>query len=44
MTSYVSSMPLRALGFTLIGAAVGAGINAIYLLITSRTSVEEQAS
>jgi len=44
MTTYVTSMPARAILFTLAGAAVGAGINAVYLLITSRTSVEEQTS
>jgi branched-chain amino acid transport system permease protein len=44
MSFYVTSMPLRAIAFTLIGAAIGAGINSVYLLITSRTSVEEQAS
>ena len=44
MSFYVTSMPARALAFTLFGAAVGAGINSIYLLITSRTSVEEQTS
>ncbi len=44
MLSYVTSLPLRAIAFTLIGAAIGAGINAVYLLITSRTSVEEHAS
>ena len=44
MTFYLTSMPGRALIFTFGGAAIGAGINAAYLLITSRTAVEEQAS
>ena len=44
MTTFVAGMPGRALVFTLAGALIGAGINAIYLLITSRTSVEEQPS
>ncbi len=44
MTTYITGMPTRAILFTLAGAAVGAGINAVYLLITSRTSVEEQRS
>jgi hypothetical protein len=44
MTTFVTSAPARALIFTLGGAAVAAGINAVYLLVTSRTSVEEQTS
>jgi branched-chain amino acid transport system permease protein len=44
MTSFVTSMPARAIIFTLGGAAIGAGINAIYLLITSHTAVGEKTS
>jgi len=44
MASFVSGMPARALLFTLGGALIGAGITAIYLFVTSRTAVEEQAS
>ncbi len=44
MTSFVTDMPARAFIFTALGAAIAAGINAIYLLITSRTAVEEQMS
>ncbi len=44
LTSFVTGMPGRALAFTLGGAVIGAGINAVYLLITSRTAVEEQPS
>ena len=44
MSAFVSDMPARALAFTLGGALIAAGINAVYLLITSRTSVEEQTS
>jgi branched-chain amino acid transport system permease protein len=44
MTHFVTGMPGRALIFTLGGAAIGAGINAIYLLISSRTAVEGQPS
>jgi branched-chain amino acid transport system permease protein len=44
MSAFVTGTPARALIFTLGGAAIGAGINAIYLLITSRTAVEELAS
>lgn len=44
MTSFVTSMPVWTIIFTLGGAVIGAGINAIYLLITSRTAVEEQTS
>jgi hypothetical protein len=44
MTSYVTGMPVRAIIFTLGGAAVGAGINAFALLIASRTAVEEPPS
>jgi branched-chain amino acid transport system permease protein len=42
MTAFVTSTPARALIFTLGGAAVATGINAVHLLVTSRTSVEEQ--
>jgi branched-chain amino acid transport system permease protein len=42
MTSFVTTMPVWTIIFTLGGAAIGAGINAIHLLITSRTSVDEQ--
>ncbi len=44
MTRFIFGMPGRALVFTLAGALIGAGINAIYLLVTSRTAVEEQPS
>jgi branched-chain amino acid transport system permease protein len=44
MTRFVFGMPARALVFTLGGALIGAGINAIYLLVTSRTAVAEQPS
>jgi branched-chain amino acid transport system permease protein len=44
MTAYVGGMPARALIFTLGGAAIGAGINAVYLLVTSRSAVGGQAS
>jgi hypothetical protein len=44
MTSYVTGMPARAIIFTLGGAAIGAGINAVALLITGRTAVEEPPS
>jgi branched-chain amino acid transport system permease protein len=44
MTSYVTGMPARAIIFTLGGAAIGAGINAVALLIASRTAVEEPPS
>ncbi len=44
MSTFVSNTPARALLFTLGGAVIAAGINAVYLLITSRTSVEEQTS
>jgi hypothetical protein len=44
MTSYVTGMPVRAIIFTLGGAAIGAGINAVALLITGRTAVEEPPS
>lgn len=44
MTAYIASTPARAVIFTLGGAAIGAGINAVYLLITSRSAVAGQAS
>jgi branched-chain amino acid transport system permease protein len=44
MTTFAAGHSARALIFTLGGAAIAAGINAIYLLITSRTSVGEQTS
>jgi branched-chain amino acid transport system permease protein len=44
MTSFITGMPARALLFILGGAAIGAGLNAVYLLISSRTAVEEQTS
>ena len=44
MLSFVTDLPTRAIVFTLGGAAIAAAINAIYLLIVSRTSVEEQTS
>jgi branched-chain amino acid transport system permease protein len=44
MTSYVTGMPERTFIFTLGGAAIGAGINAVALLIASRTAVEEPPS
>jgi branched-chain amino acid transport system permease protein len=44
MSTYVTSMPARALIFTVAGAAVGAVINLISLFWTSRTSVEAKAS
>ena len=44
MTSYVTGMPARAIIFTLGGAAIGAVINAVALLIASRTAVEEPPS
>jgi hypothetical protein len=44
MTSYVTGMPARAIIFTLGGAAIGAAINAVALLIASRTAVEEPPS
>ena len=44
MTAYIASMPARALIFTLGGAAIGAGINAIYFFVTSRSAAEGQAS
>jgi branched-chain amino acid transport system permease protein len=44
MTTFVTSTPARALIFTLGGAAIAAGINVVYLFMTSRTSVEEQTS
>jgi branched-chain amino acid transport system permease protein len=42
MASFVTGMPARAVIFTLGGAAIGAGVNALYLLITSRSAVEGQ--
>ena len=42
LTFFVTGMPARALIFTLGGAAIGSGISAIYLLVTSRTAVEGQ--
>ncbi|MBI1201155.1 MAG: branched-chain amino acid ABC transporter permease [Rhodopseudomonas sp.] len=44
MLSFVTDLPTRAILFTLGGAVIAAAINAIYLLLTSRTAVEEQAS
>ena len=44
VTTYLSSYPARALAFTLIGAAIAVAINAIYLLFTSRSAVEGQAT
>lgn len=44
MTSFIAGTPARAILFTLGGAAVGAGINAVYLFFTSRTAVEGQPS
>ncbi|HEY7229012.1 MAG TPA: branched-chain amino acid ABC transporter permease, partial [Pseudolabrys sp.] len=44
MTSYVTGMPARAIIFTLGGAAVGAAVNVVALLIASRTAVEESPS
>jgi branched-chain amino acid transport system permease protein len=43
MSAFVTGMPARAIIFTLAGAVVGAGINALYLYSTSRTAVEERA-
>ena len=42
MASFVTTMPARAIIFTLGGAAIGAGINGLYLLITSRSAIEGQ--
>ncbi|HVZ51831.1 MAG TPA: branched-chain amino acid ABC transporter permease [Pseudolabrys sp.] len=44
MSSFVAGTPARAFIFTLGGAAIGAGINAVYLLITSRSAVAGAAS
>jgi hypothetical protein len=44
MSTYVTSMPARALIFTVVGAAVAAAINLVSLFWTSRTSVEAKAS
>jgi hypothetical protein len=44
LSTFVTSMPARALVFTIAGAAVAVGINLIYLFSTSRTSVEAKAS
>jgi branched-chain amino acid transport system permease protein len=44
ITSYVTDMTARAIIFALGGAAIGAGINAVALLIASRTAVEERPS
>lgn len=44
MTAYVTGLPAQVAVFTLGGAAIGAGINAFYLLLTSRSAVEGQAS
>lgn len=44
VTTYIASMPARALIFAVGGAAIGAGINAVYLIATSRTAVEGRAS
>jgi branched-chain amino acid transport system permease protein len=44
MTSYVTGMPVRAIIFTLGGAAIGMAINSVALLIASRTAVEETPS
>src|SRR5262249_31494511 len=38
VTSYVTGMPVRAIIFTLGGAAIGVAINAVALLIASRTA------
>ena len=43
MTAFVGGYPGSALVFTFGGALIGAGINAIYLLFTSRTAVERNA-
>jgi branched-chain amino acid transport system permease protein len=44
LSTFVTAMPARALIFTIGGAAIAVGINAVYLLVTSRTSVEAKAS
>jgi len=44
MSAFVGHYPARALIFTAVGAAVGAAINAVYLLVTSRSAVGEAAS
>ncbi|MGE0061448.1 MAG: branched-chain amino acid ABC transporter permease [Xanthobacteraceae bacterium] len=44
LSTFVTSMPARALVFTLGGAAIGMAINLIYLFSTSRTAVEAKAS
>jgi ribose/xylose/arabinose/galactoside ABC-type transport system permease subunit len=43
MSAFVTGLPARAFIFTLGGAAIGAGINALYLVATSRTALEERA-
>ena len=40
MSVFVTNTPARALVFTLGGAALAVGINAVYLFYTSRTAVE----
>ena len=44
MTTYLSTFPARAFAFTLIGAAIAVAIHGVYLLFTSRSAVEGQAS
>jgi branched-chain amino acid transport system permease protein len=44
MSVYITDMPGRAFIFTLGGALIGAGINAIYLFFTSRSAVEGRTS
>jgi branched-chain amino acid transport system permease protein len=44
MSSFVTGVPARASIFVLGGAAIGAGINAAYLLATSREAVTERTS
>jgi hypothetical protein len=44
MSVYITDMPSRAFIFTLGGALIGAGINAIYLFFTSRSAVEGRTS
>jgi branched-chain amino acid transport system permease protein len=44
MSLFVSAFPLRVVAFIALGAAAGILINAVYLLITSRSAVERPAS
>jgi branched-chain amino acid transport system permease protein len=43
ITQFVAGYPARAFIFTLGGALIGAAINGVYLLFTSRTAVESHA-